>query len=76
MRDDIADRLEAVVSRLEQTLDQSDILVSCNEAARLLHKSPTTISKMIRAGRLAKTTIGISTGIRLSEIREQAAGMR
>ena len=76
MFDDIATRLEAVVNRLEKSLDQSDVLVSCNEAARLLRKSPTTISIMIREGRLKKTTIGKSTGIRLSEIWEQAAGMR
>ena len=76
MFDDIATRLEAVVNRLEKSLDQSDVLVSCNEAARLLRKSPTTISIMIREGRLKKTTIGKSTGIRLSEIWDQAAGMR
>ena len=46
-----------------------DVLVSGREAARLLHKNPTTISLMIRDGRLTKTTIAGSTGIRLSEIR-------
>lgn len=45
-----------------------DVLVSCTEAARLLHRSPNTISKMLRDGRLRRTTIGISSGIRLSDI--------
>lgn len=76
MLDDIADRLEAAVFHLEQTLSFPEVLVSCTEAARLLGKTPATISTMIRDGRLSKTTIGQSTGIRLSEIREQAAAMR
>ena len=46
-----------------------EILVSCSEAARLLRVTPQTISAMIRQHRLHKTTIGASTGIRLSEIR-------
>lgn len=76
MTESIADRLEAAVIRLEQSLDYPEVLVSCVEAARLLRKSPTTISNMIREGRLKKVTIGNSTGIRLSEVRDQAAGMR
>lgn len=47
-----------------------EVLVSCTEAARLLGVSNHTISVMIRDHRLHKTTIGISTGIRLSEIRK------
>lgn len=69
-------RLESVADRLERHLDYPEVLVSCVEAARLLRKSPTTISTMLREGRLKKVTIGSSTGIRLSEIREQAAEMR
>ena len=46
-----------------------DALVSCVEAARLLRRSPKTISMMLREGRLTKRTIGKSTGIPLSEIR-------
>ncbi len=72
MFDDIATRLEAVVNRLEKSLDQSEVLVSCNEAARLLGRSNKTISAMLKDGRLSKTTIGQSTGIRLSDLR----GMR
>ena len=49
---------------------EEDVIVSCNEAARLLGKSPTTISTMIREKRLTKVTVGPSTGIRLSEINE------
>lgn len=47
-----------------------DVLVSCTEAARLLGKSPNTISKMIHDGRLHRSVIGRSTGIRLSDIRK------
>lgn len=48
-----------------------DVLVSCTEAGRLIGRTPATISQMIRDGRLHKATIGSSTGIRLSEIREK-----
>ena len=49
--------------------DTGEVLVSCNEAARLLGRNPSTVSEMIRDKRLEKVTIGRSTGIRLSEIR-------
>lgn len=45
-----------------------EVLVSCTEAARLLNKSPNTITNMLREGRLHRATIGKSSGIRLSEI--------
>lgn len=45
-----------------------DVLVTCTEAARLLGKSPNTITRMLREGRLHRATIGPSCGIRLSEI--------
>lgn len=48
--------------------DVGEVLVSGREAARLLGKNPTTISLMVRDGRLVKKTIGESTGIPLSEI--------
>ena len=71
------ERMDALIAELERfSCRDTDVLVSCTEAARLLHKSPVTISAMIRQGRLKKVTIGQSTGIRLSEVREQAAGMR
>lgn len=67
---DIARRLEWAVSGLENALlEQYDnILVSCSEAGRQLGVSPTTVTRYIREGRLRKTTIGQSTGIRLSEV--------
>lgn len=46
-----------------------DVIVSCREAARLLGKTPATISTMIREKRLSKVTIDGSTGIKLSEIQ-------
>lgn len=71
-------RIDALIDELEKynRSRDSEVLVSCTEAARLLNKSIATVSKMIREGRLKKTTIGRSTGIPLSDIREQAAVMR
>ena len=48
----------------------SNVLVSCCEAARLLGVTPTAISMMIRQHRLKKIRLDRSTGIRLSEIRD------
>lgn len=62
----IIDRLESLERRLYAR--EMEVLVSCHEAARLLGKSAPTISAMLKDGRLHKTTIGISTGIRLSEV--------
>ena len=79
MEQDVAIRLERLAEELsrltdgiERSLKERDdnILVSCTEAARLLGKTTTTISTMIREKRLTKVTIGESTGIRLSEIQE------
>lgn len=63
-----------IIARLDTLIElmggaNMDVLVSCNEAARLLKKNPATISTMIRDGRLNKVTFGRSTGIRLSEIK-------
>lgn len=65
-------RMDLLTAQLERWNDanNSDVLISCTEAARLLGKTPPTISNMIKDGRLHKTTIGGSTGIRLSEIRK------
>lgn len=67
-------RLEKVIDELTKVAygieRDKDIIVSCTEAARLLGKSTVTVSNMIKDGRLSKTTIGESTGIRLSEIRK------
>ena len=77
MEREILDRLVQVVARLtaitegmEKAYEDRDenILISCTEAARILGKTAPTISAMLKDGRLNKTTIGISTGIRLSEV--------
>lgn len=77
MEREILDRLDKTVARLTYITDglirandkrDDNIIVSCAEAARLLGKSAPTISAMIKDGRLHKTTIGNSTGIRLSEV--------
>lgn len=67
MKDEIIARLDTLIEMIEE---RKEVLVSCNEAARLLGKNPSTISEMIREKRLEKVTIGKSTGIRLSEIRK------
>lgn len=76
-KDDIILRLEYIAAELEQVADglerairdqYDDILVPCSEAGRHLDVSPTTVSRYIREGRLHKTVIGQSTGIRLSEV--------
>ncbi len=65
-------RMDLLLVQLERWNDtnNSDVLISCTEAARLLQKSTATISLMLKDGRLRKETIGISTGIRLSEVRK------
>ena len=67
---DIARRLEWAVSGLENALLERDdnILLSCAEAGRQLGVRQNTVTRYIREGRLHKTTIGQSTGIRLSEV--------
>ena len=62
------DMLEQILDRLEKSDD--NVLVSGNEAARLLGVSPTTVSIMIKQHRLERVTIGVSSGIRLSAIRK------
>ena len=68
--DNVTTELVSITGCLERAIKERDrdILVSCTEAARLLGKSSKTVSMMIRDGRLKKTTIGESTGIRLSDI--------
>ncbi len=76
-KDDIALRIESIAAELERVTDgmekairdqYDNILVSCSEAGRHLNVSPTTVSRYIREGRLHKTAIGQSVGIRLSEV--------
>lgn len=45
-----------------------EILVSNNEAARLLNLTPQTISVYLKQGRLHRVQIRQSSGIRLSEV--------
>jgi len=69
-RNELATRLYEIANELtDYGAPEEEILVSCTEAARLIGKSPNTVSMMIRDGRLKKTTISGSTGIKLSEIR-------
>ena len=67
---DIARRLECAVSGLENAIIEqyNNILLSCAEAGRQLGVRQNTVTRYIREGRLHKTTIGQSTGIRLSEV--------
>ena len=67
---DIARRLEWAVSGLENAIIEqyNNILLSCAEAGRQLGVRQNTVTRYIREGRLHKTTIGQSTGIRLSEV--------
>lgn len=60
-------RIDTLIDLMRE--DRMEVLVSCAEAARLLGRTPTTVSQMIREKRLEKVTIGYSTGIRLSEIK-------
>ena len=65
----IVNRLEYSVSALERTLARDEnILLSCNEAARHIGCTNSTVTRMLKEGRLHRVTIGTSTGIRLSEV--------
>jgi len=70
-------RIDALTTELAKynRSNEKVILVGCSEAARLLQKTPATISTMLRDGRLKKLTIGRSTGIPLADV-ERLAGMR
>lgn len=67
-------RLEHIMDELRDIINgqgaEDTIIISCKETARLLGVSTKTVSMMLRDGRLKKTTIGESTGIELSRIRE------
>lgn len=63
----IMDELRDIISGQEH---EDTVIISCKEAARLLDVSTKTISMMLRDGRLKKITIGGSTGISLSQIRD------
>ena len=71
MNNEIIARLDTLIDLVrEDMVERMEVLVSCSEAARLLGRNPSTVSQMIREKRLEKTTIGSSTGIRLSEIKK------
>ena len=61
---------ESIAEKIYEGRKSEDVLVSCIEAARLLGRTPNTVTRMLREGRLHRVTIGDSTGIRLSEIDE------
>lgn len=63
------DNLTAELAKYNARMDE-DVVVSCTEAARLLHRTPPTISQWIKEGRLHKVARGASVGILLKEIRE------
>ena len=76
-KDDIAGRLESIAAELERVTDglekairdqYDNILVSCSEAGRHLGVTQNTVTRYIREGRLHRTVIGQSAGIRLSEV--------
>ena len=71
-------RIDALTDALDRYNNGKfdNVLVSCREAARLLGRSPATVSIMLKDGRLKRTTIGNNTGIRLSDVIEQSAAMR
>ena len=71
-------RIDALTDALDRYVNgkYDNVLVSCREAARLMGKSPATVSLMLKDGRLKRTTIGDSTGILISEVIEQSSVMR
>ncbi len=71
-------RIDALTDALDRYINwkYDNVLISCREAARLLGKSPATISIMLKDGRLRRTTLGENTGILLSDVIEQSAVMR
>lgn len=50
-------------------VDSRDDIISCKAAAAYLGKTPQTISRYIREGRLHKVSNGVITGVRRSELR-------
>lgn len=66
----IVQELTFVTDGLEKALGEQfdNILVTCTEAGRHLGVSQSTLTRYLREGKLRKTTIGGSTGIRFSDI--------
>lgn len=59
------DRFDALIGLLRPG---PEVLVTCTEAARLLGVNNNTITRMLKEGRLHRSVIDGSTGIRLSEV--------
>ncbi len=59
------DRIDTLIGLLQPG---PEVLVTCTEAARLLGVNNNTITSMLKEGRLHRSVIGGSTGIRLSEV--------
>lgn len=59
------DRIDALIGLLRPG---PEVLVTCTEAARLLGVNNNTITRMLKEGRLHRSVIDGSTGIRLSEV--------
>lgn len=63
---DVLDALSALTEEFRTRIPE--VLVSNNEAARLIGVSPNTICVYVKQKRLSKTTIGNVTGILLRDI--------
>lgn len=59
------DRIDTLIGLLRPG---PEVLVTCTEAARLLGVNHNTITRMLKEGRLHRSVIDGSTGIRLSEV--------
>ncbi len=62
----------AELKRFNDFREKEVVLVSCTEAARLCGVKRPTISKWINEGKIHKTAIGESIGIKLDEVRRIA----
>lgn len=69
----VRDELVTLKSEFDAIVQPRTVLVSCNEAARLLGCTPTTVSTMIRQKELEKLTIKGVSGIPLSSIERLQA---
>lgn len=59
------DRIDTLIGLLRPG---PEVLVTCTEAARLLGVNNNTITRMLKEGRLHRSVIDGSTGIRLSDV--------
>ena len=72
----IIDEILADLRELQQRYeaDCGDVILTCKEAASYIGKTPQTMSRYIREGRLHKVSNGVSAGIRRSELRKFITG--